>query len=90
MSNPVFPNTTNTRLWPYGTVREVEVVEVITKPGALVAAVICAGNDEQLIIELPLKRLARTRRGQRGRIVFRPGGRTLGFWDYYWQGEKAA
>jgi hypothetical protein len=83
----MFPNTTNTRTWPYGTVKPVEVVEVITKPGASVAAIICAeaveeGTPEAFILMVSPQAVGKTKEGDKGTITFRPGGPTLGYWDY--------
>jgi hypothetical protein len=87
MSSPLFPNTTNTRTWPYGTVKRVQVMEVITKVGASVAAIICAEIVEQekpeaFILMMRPELVGHTRKGDQGTITFRPGGPTLGYWDY--------
>lgn len=85
--NPMFPNTTNTRTWPYGTVKPVKVLEVITKARASVAAIICAeivevGKPEAFILMVAPDQVAGIEAGELGSITFKRGGPTLGYWLY--------
>jgi hypothetical protein len=70
-----------TRTWPYGTRKEVTVIDVIPDPPEIMVACLEEATQEAFICIYRLGAVRATK-GQHGTLTFTQGGLTGGYWAF--------
>lgn len=70
-----------TKHWPFGTRKQVEVIQVIEVPPKMIVACREPATNEGFICLYKINQVQAVE-GQSGVLTFRAGGPTGGYWDY--------